>query len=93
MFRGPAAAVRVVAMNPLDENNQALLIRAYRTAGDDGAAALQLAACTELFARELGVVPGPAVQAAVHSPVDSRDELDDVVSVEAIVEATRLDKN
>ena len=65
-------AARVTAMNPLDENFQALLIRLYRLAGDPDAAARQLATCTELLDRELGVAPGRAVQdaaAVVRRPV------------------------
>lgn len=57
-------AARVSAMNPLDENYQALLIRLYRLTGDAVAAARQLAACTELLDRELGVTPGRAVREA-----------------------------
>ena len=49
-------------MSPLDENHQALLIRLYRLAGDDTAAAKQYRAVTELFERELGVPPGIAVE-------------------------------
>ncbi|MGB8380072.1 MAG: BTAD domain-containing putative transcriptional regulator, partial [Dermatophilaceae bacterium] len=57
-------AVRLVGMNPLDENHQALLIRLYRLLGDDPAAQRQLDACVELFDRELGVPPGIAIEAA-----------------------------
>ncbi|MGH2736180.1 MAG: BTAD domain-containing putative transcriptional regulator, partial [Actinomycetota bacterium] len=58
-------AARLVALDPLDESYQALLIRAYAIAGDPGAAARQLAACTELLRRELGVEPGPLVSSAM----------------------------
>jgi len=58
-------AVRATAMNPLDENHQALLIRLYRLAGDDGAADRQFRSCRALFERELGTAPGPAVLAAL----------------------------
>ena len=54
-------AVRLVGLNPFDENHQALLIRLYRMAGDDEAAMSQHAACTKLFLDELGVAPGPAI--------------------------------
>jgi hypothetical protein len=43
-------AVRAAAMSPLDENHQALLIRLYRMAGDDDAAARQFAAASMLAA-------------------------------------------
>src|SRR5215469_13693420 len=58
-------AVRVAAMSPLDENHQALLVRLYRMAGDDDAAARQFAACMKTFTMELGAAPGPAVQSAI----------------------------
>jgi DNA-binding SARP family transcriptional activator len=57
-------AERLVELNPLDEEHQALLIRAYRLAGDDAAAERQLAACTAVLHRELGVTPGAWVRAA-----------------------------
>jgi DNA-binding SARP family transcriptional activator len=58
-------AAGLVAFEPLDEANQALLIRCYVAAGDDGAAARQLAGCVDLFRRELGVDPGPSVTSAM----------------------------
>lgn len=61
-------AAKLVALDPLDEAHQALLIRCYVMAGDDAAAARQLAACIELFRRELGIEPGPAVTAAIRAP-------------------------
>ncbi len=80
-------AVRAAAMSPLNEDHQALLIRLYRLSGDDGAAAKQLAACTEAFDRELGVVPGPAVEAAMRETRYERDDVADEATIEAIVEA------
>lgn len=80
-------AVRAAAMSPLDENHQALLIRLYRLAGDDDAAAKQFAACTETFDRELGVAPGSAVEAAMRETRYERDEVADDAAIEAIVEA------
>jgi DNA-binding SARP family transcriptional activator len=59
-------ATRLVALDPLREDYQALLIRSYATAGNGEGAARQLAACIELFRRELGVEPGPAVTTAAH---------------------------
>jgi tetratricopeptide (TPR) repeat protein len=56
-------AARLVAANPY-ENHQELLIRALGASGDRAGAARQLAACVELFRRELGVEPGPGVFAA-----------------------------
>lgn len=80
-------AIRAAMMTPLDENHQALLIRLYRLTGDDAAAAQQFAACTELFDKELGVGPGPAVQAAMRETRDRGGAVTDPASVEAIVEA------
>jgi DNA-binding SARP family transcriptional activator len=60
-------AARLVAINPFDENFHELLIRAHAASGDRGGAARQLAACVELFRRELGVEPGPGVFAAAEA--------------------------
>ncbi len=80
-------AVRAAAMSPLDENHQALLIRLYRMAGDDDAAAKQFAACTKALRAELGVAPGPAVQAAMRQPGYAPGEVAGAATIEAIVEA------
>jgi DNA-binding SARP family transcriptional activator len=60
-------AARLVAIDPLDENAQELLIRTHAAVGDREATARQLAACVELFRRELGVEPGPAVYSAAEA--------------------------
>jgi len=80
-------AARAASMSPLDENHQSLLIRLYRLVGDDRAADSQLAACTELFERELGIVPGVAIQTAIHEPRYQRHAVVSDASVEALVEA------
>ena len=80
-------AMRASMMSPLDENHQALVIRLYRLTGDHAAAERQFAACIELFDRELGVPPGPAVQAAMHEAQDHESEVADPESIAAIVEA------
>jgi DNA-binding SARP family transcriptional activator len=80
-------AVRAAAMSPLDENHQALLIRMYRMAGDDGAAEKQFAACAKALREELGVAPGPAVQAAMRQPGYGPGEVADDATIEAVVEA------
>lgn len=87
LVRAIGYAVSLVGMNALDENHQALLLRLYRLAGDEQAANRQLAACTRLFAAELGVTPGPSVQAAIRVPLVQDDGLTDSVSVEATVES------
>lgn len=58
-------AASLVAVDPLDEESQALLIRSYAASGDHRSAARQLEACTTLLRRELGVEPGPAVTSAI----------------------------
>jgi DNA-binding SARP family transcriptional activator len=57
-------ASRLVRLNPLDENFQALLVRSLALSGDGVAAARQVARCKELFRRELAIDPSPAVAAA-----------------------------
>ncbi|MGH3713670.1 MAG: BTAD domain-containing putative transcriptional regulator [Micromonosporaceae bacterium] len=59
--RAVAYASRIVAANPLDENAQELLIRAYAASGDRAAAKTQRDGCVALFRRELGTDPGIAV--------------------------------
>jgi len=80
-------AVRAAAMSPLDENHQALLIRLYRMAGDDDAAARQFAAFARTLDAELGVAPGPAVQTAMRETWYAPDEVADGVTIEAMMEA------
>jgi DNA-binding SARP family transcriptional activator len=54
-------AIRLVELNPYDENFQELLVRSYAEAGDRQAARRQLAGCVELFRAELAREPSPAV--------------------------------
>jgi DNA-binding SARP family transcriptional activator len=60
-------AGRLVSLNALDENYQALLIRSLAAAGDGMEAARQVARCTELFKRELGVTPSDALAEAART--------------------------
>lgn len=60
-------AERLLALDPLDESSQVLLVRCLSNSGDGVRAALQAAACRELFKRELGVSPGPALTDALHT--------------------------
>jgi DNA-binding SARP family transcriptional activator len=64
-------AARLVQLNPFDENFQTLLVRSLAAAGDGLAAARQVMRCTELFRRELGVEPSPALAAAAQTVVAS----------------------
>ena len=59
--RAVELASRLVATNPLDEDAQEILIRAYVANGDLAAAETQRDACVTLFRRELGTEPGIAV--------------------------------
>ena len=60
-------ASRLVGFDPLDESFQVLLVRCLSAAGDGIGAARQAAACRELFRRELGVLPGPALAEALQA--------------------------
>ena len=80
-------AVRAAAMSPLDENHQALIIRLYRMAGDEDAAARQFDACVKRFQAELGVAPGPAVTSAIREPRHAPGEIANDPTILAIVEA------
>jgi DNA-binding SARP family transcriptional activator len=82
-------AVRLISMTPLEENHHALLVRLYRLAGDDAAAELQFATCTDLLDRELGVPPGAVVRAALRETRQDPQLPRDTPSVEAILEAGR----
>lgn len=57
-------AADLVALNPYEENAHVLLVRCLRVAGDVEAAARHVDACTELFRRDLGVEPTPALRTA-----------------------------
>ena len=64
----PAAAARhaseLVRLNPFEENAHVLLVRCLRAAGRADAATRQARACTDLFRRELGIEPTPALRTA-----------------------------
>ena len=63
----PAArlAARAVAMDPLNPDHHAVLIRSLTAAGDAREARRQAERCTDLFRRELGCAPPAEVLAAV----------------------------
>jgi DNA-binding SARP family transcriptional activator len=69
--RAAEFAGRLVALNPLDENFQTLFVRCLAAAGEGIEAARQVARCRELFSRELGTEPSPAVAAAAQTRVAS----------------------
>jgi len=79
-------AVRAAVMSPLDENHQALLIRLYRLAGEDGAAQRQYDAWASVAERELGTPPGaPVLLAMREGPRAVREG--EAVSIRAVTEA------
>jgi DNA-binding SARP family transcriptional activator len=57
-------AARLVSLDPLEFRSQELLIRCLARSGDRAGAERQLAACEELFERELGTRPGPELRLA-----------------------------
>jgi DNA-binding SARP family transcriptional activator len=57
-------ASELVRLNPYDENAHVLFVRCLRAAGDLEGAARQDESCTELFRRELGIEPTPALRNA-----------------------------
>jgi DNA-binding SARP family transcriptional activator len=61
-------ASELVRLDPFEENAHVLLVRCLRAAGDREAAARQVNACTDLFRRELGIEPTPALRAANADP-------------------------
>jgi DNA-binding SARP family transcriptional activator len=68
-------ASELVRLNPYDENAHVLLVRCLRAAGDLEGAARQVQACTDLFRRDLGIDPTPAVRAAASAyelPAEAR---------------------
>lgn len=68
------SARRAVGLNPFEENHQELLVRCLAAGGDREAALAQANACGELFRRELGYDPSPAVRRAADSPEPFRRE-------------------
>lgn len=80
-------AQSLVATNPYNESHQAVLIRAYAMGGDPEAARHQMSACTRLFAKELGVAPGPAVRAAALARSEPHLAETEPATVKAVIEA------
>jgi DNA-binding SARP family transcriptional activator len=80
-------ALRAAAMNPLDENHHALLVRLYRLGGDDIAAEQQYMAAVEALDRELGGAPHAALDAARRERRLGGDATTEKASIEAILEA------
>jgi DNA-binding SARP family transcriptional activator len=83
--RARELAVQATVMSPLDENHQALLIRIYRLAGDQDAAARQFDSWSATAERELGTSPGAAVLLAVRER-PAAVQAADPVSIHAVTE-------
>lgn len=71
---GPAArlAARAVAMDPLNPDHHAVLVRSLGAAGDRAGARRQARRCADLFRRELGCAPPAEVLAAAADPPPTR---------------------
>jgi tetratricopeptide (TPR) repeat protein len=63
-------AARLASLDPLELRSQELLIRCLARSGDKAGAERQLAACEELFQRELGMRPGPELRLAAREGED-----------------------
>jgi DNA-binding SARP family transcriptional activator len=61
-------AAEMVRLNPYDEGSHVLLVQCLRAAGELEAAARHVDACTDLFERELGIAPSPALRIAADAP-------------------------
>jgi DNA-binding SARP family transcriptional activator len=75
LARGDAAAAagyasQLVRLDPFEENAHVLLVRCLRASGDAEGAARQAEACIDLFRRELGLEPSPALRAASLVPAE-----------------------
>ncbi len=66
-----AYAARAVALNPLEEGNHELLVRALARSGDHAAALRQVAACADLMQRALGTQVSTALRDAANTGADS----------------------
>lgn len=80
-------ASRLVGLNPYDENHHVLLVRCLATGGDHEAANRQVEFCADLFRRELGVEPSPALRAAAAAPPAEQIRGDRKATVLARLEA------
>lgn len=80
-------ATRLVRLESLDDTHQALLVRSLTAAGDHAGAEQQIQLCRELFRRELGVEPSPAVTQATATPAYPRHTSRGLATVRAQMDA------
>jgi len=86
--RAVGLATRFVAIDPLNEDAHALLIRAFAGTGDEIAVQRQLAASIDLFRRELGVEPGPELARAARMETPASASLSEGrMGLQAMVES------
>ena len=67
-------ATDLVRLDPYDENAHVLLVRCLRAAGDAEGASQHVDATTELFRRELGTEPTPALRTAAQASEEAPSE-------------------
>src|SRR5262249_7246689 len=60
-------SLRLVELDPFDENAQTLLVRSLASAGDRAGAQERVRMCTELFQRELGTEPSAGLRLAAEA--------------------------
>lgn len=78
----------VVDRAPFEEGSHVLLVRALASSGDADGAIRQVEACRDLFLRELGFEPGPAVaQAARATPSERARGVSRNASARSMMEA------
>jgi DNA-binding SARP family transcriptional activator len=82
-------AGRLVALDPLEQRSQELLIRCLARAGDRAAAEEQLSRCERLFRAELGTAPGPELRRAAGETVVHTKAAGDRLAALAQLEAGR----
>lgn len=89
--RDPVRAVgfaeRLVAVDPLDENHQVVLVRALVAAGRMAEAARRVDACVSLFESELQAVPSGALRDALASRPSERSGVVTAAAVRALLDA------
>ena len=62
-------SLRLVELDPFDENAQTLLVRSLAASGDRAAAQERVRVCTDLFRRELGIEPSGNILISADSGV------------------------
>jgi DNA-binding SARP family transcriptional activator len=82
-------AGRLVALDPLEQRSQELLIRCLARAGDRAGAEEQLTRCEQLFRAELGTAPGPELRQAAGETAALAQAAGDRMAAAAQLEAGR----